>query len=147
MKSKTKTYKKPFPGYRLLMVFVFLLYIAAVVFCCLHTFSGDEIELFRKFLGMPSDKLIHFLMFLPYPLLCCAAYRALTMSTSNIRILITALFTGIFFAGLTEIAQGLLTDTRTPDIYDFAADGIALVLSSLFSIFLLRLLPNDKNGK
>lgn len=144
--ASSKAYR-PFPGYRPLLVAVFLLYVAAVLFCCLHTFSFDEMSTLRRFLGMPSDKLVHFIMFLPYPLLFCAAYRALSMSSTNFRIIFSALLTGVIFAALTEIGQGLLTETRTPDIYDFYADGIALGVSTLSAIFLLRLLPHDKRKK
>ncbi|MCF0173906.1 MAG: VanZ family protein [Bacteroidales bacterium] len=133
-------------GYRLLILTVFVLYVASVIFCCLYAFPNANLSLVKKLFGVSYDKVIHFIMFLPYPMLFSALYRAVFMSASNFKILVIALFSGLFFAGLTELAQGLLTSVRTPDFYDYIADCAAIGVSTLCSIFLLLLIPKD-HGK
>ena len=53
---------------------VFLLYFAAVVWLYFATIETDP-QLPSTFLGIPLDKVAHFLMFLPFPVLGTIAFR------------------------------------------------------------------------
>ena len=52
---------------------LFVLYVAAVLFCCFVRFESLP-EVGRSFLGIPADKAAHFLMFLPWPALFSLAF-------------------------------------------------------------------------
>lgn len=107
---------------------MFLLYIAAVLCLCLLNLSNTAPELPKFFLGIPMDKLAHFLMFFAYPIagwLMLTYNKALRIRTSFIFPVL--LITGLLFAAFTEMAQGLLTTYRQPDSLDFLADAIGII--------------------
>ena len=111
---------------------LFLLYIVAVLCLCLLNLSDKTPELSQYFLGIPMDKLAHFLMFFAYPVV---GWLMLTYNkTIKMRqgfIFPVLLITGLLFAAFTEAAQGLLTTYREPDNMDFIADAIGIISSSL----------------
>ena len=122
--EKRKTY--------IIVTALFLAYIAAVLFLCLANFSDNTIELPKSFLGIPMDKLVHFLMFFAYP---ATGWLMLTYNkTLKMRqrfIFPALLITGLLFAAFTEAAQGYLTSYREADNMDFAADAIGIFSSTL----------------
>ena len=98
---------------------LFFLYLAAIAFLCfMHVDKLPDVD---KFLfGIPADKLAHFLMFLPFPILAYLAYDHLTNR-----------FWSAVLAYGTEYVQGKLP-YRSMDINDFKADALALAISSVF---------------
>lgn len=128
--EKRKTY--------IIVTALFLLYIAAVLCLCLLNLSDKTPELPKYFLGIPMDKLAHFLMFFAYP---ATGWLMLTYNkTIKMRqgfIFPVLLTTGLLFAAFTETAQGLFTTYREPDNLDFIADAIG-ILSSTFLIRALQ---------
>lgn len=128
--QKRKTY--------VIVTALFLLYIAAVLCLCLLNLSDKTPELPKYILGIPMDKLAHFLMFFAYPA------TGWLMLTYNKRIKMrqgfifpVLLTTGLLFAAFTETAQGLFTTYRKPDNLDFVADAIG-ILSCTFLIRVLQ---------
>lgn len=115
---------------------LFFFYVAAVLFLCFaHFEQTPAIE--WSLWGIPSDKVVHFCMFLPFPILAFLAFDRYTDSVRS-----TLLFSGItllvgfLLAWGTEWGQAHLTDYRSGDPLDLLADGTALVLSTLLVIFL-----------
>lgn len=115
---------------------LFFFYVAAVLFLCFaHFEQTPAIE--WSLWGIPSDKIVHFCMFLPFPILAFLAFDRYTDSVRS-----TLLFSGItllvgfLLAWGTEWGQAHLTDYRSGDPLDLLADGTALVLSTLLVIFL-----------
>ena len=115
---------------------IFFLYVAAVLFLCFaHFEQTPAIE--WSLWGIPSDKVVHFCMFFPFPILAFLAFDRYTDSVRS-----TLLFSGItllvgfLLAWGTEWGQAHLTDYRSGDQLDLLADGTALVLSTLLVIFL-----------
>ncbi|MEE3466170.1 MAG: VanZ family protein [Candidatus Cryptobacteroides sp.] len=115
---------------------IFFLYVAAVLFLCFaHFEQTPAIE--WSLWGIPSDKVVHFCMFFPFPILAFLAFDRYTDSVRS-----TLLFSGItllvgfLLAWGTEWGQAHLTDYRSGDPMDLLADGTALVLSTLLVIFL-----------
>ena len=115
---------------------LFCFYVAAVlVLCFAHFEQTPAIE--WSLWGIPSDKVVHFCMFLPFPILAFLAFDRYTDSVRS-----TLLFSGItllvgfLLAWGTEWGQAHLTDYRSGDPLDLLADGTALVLSTLLVIFL-----------
>lgn len=128
--EKRKTY--------IIVTALFLLYIAAVLCLCLLNLSDKTPELPKFFLGIPMDKLAHFLMFFAYP---ATGWLMLTYNKTikmrQVFIFPVLLITGLLFAAFTETAQGLFTTYREPDNLDFVADAIG-ILSSTFLIRFLQ---------
>ena len=125
--EKRKTY--------IIVTALFLVYIAAVLCLCLLNLSNKTPELPKYFLGIPMDKIAHFLMFFAYP---ATGWLMLTYNkTLKMRQGFTfpvLLITGLLFAAFTETAQGLFTTYREPDNMDFVADAIG-ILSCTFLIW------------
>ena len=123
--EKRKTY--------IIVTALFLVYIAAVLCLCLMNFSDNTPELPQFFLGIPMDKLVHFLMFFAYP---ATGWLMLTYNkTLKMRQGFTfpvLLITGLLFAAFTETAQGLFTTYREPDNMDFVADAIGILSCTFF---------------
>lgn len=108
---------------------LFFLYLAAVAFLCfMHV---DKLPDVQKFIfGIPTDKIAHFLMFLPFPILAYLAYDHLTNKLSHAFLFALAtLIVGLLLAYGTEYIQGKLP-YRSMDIRDFKADALAIALST-----------------
>ena len=105
------------------------IYIGAVGYLCFANFN--KLPDVQKFiLGIPTDKIVHFVMFFPFPILAFLAYDRITDTVwKAIGAVLIIASIGCIFAGLTEIVQGSLP-YRSQDISDFAADCISIVLSS-----------------
>ena len=123
--EKRKTY--------IIVTALFLVYIAAVLCLCLLNLSDKTPELPKYFLGIPMDKIAHFLMFFAYP---ATGWLMLTYNkTLKMRQGFTfpvLLITGLLFAAFTETAQGLFTTYREPDNMDFVADAIGILSCTFF---------------
>ncbi len=109
---------------------LFLLYVAVLLFLCFGKFSHMP-DTPSRFLGIAGDKAVHFLMFLPFPVL---TYFAFPHPAGNAwRSVFHAAFilaVGALLAVGTEFVQGFLP-YREADTADFTADFIALCLSTL----------------
>lgn len=125
---------------KLFFIFIFCAYIAAIMTLCLIRPDGMPEKDF-SFFGLPADKIVHFMMFLPFTVL------AFLMTNGSKRkkkhdIAIAAAITaaGIGLAFLTEYFQSL-TDYRSSDIKDIYADIAGLITGSL-AIFINITLRN-----
>ena len=121
-------------GRRLIARILFFLYLVAVLVLCFGQFK-DAPSLPWTLLGIPSDKLVHFCMFFPFPILAFLAFDKYTETPRS-----TFLFSGItFLVGValafgTEWGQAHLTTYRSGDPLDWVADVSALFLSTLIVI-------------
>ena len=121
-------------GKRLIARILFFLYLAAVLVLCFGQFK-DAPSVPWTLLGIPSDKLVHFCMFFPFPILAFLAFDKYTETPRS-----TFLFSGItFLVGValafgTEWGQAHLTTYRSGDPLDWVADVSALFISTLIVI-------------
>ena len=121
---------------------IMLLYIAAVAYLCFANFNKLP-QAPRSLLGIPADKVVHFCMFFPFPILGFLAYDDLTDTPLKaFAALISISAIGCIFAGITEIIQGSLP-YRSQDIKDFGADCLAIGIASL-TVFIIDLLKMRK---
>ena len=110
------------------------LYAAAVAFLCFWDFGGIMAPP-PCLAGIPLDKIAHFLMFLPLPLLCRFAYPPREGDFGHAaRLALTVLCIGVLVAWGTEYLQGL-SGWRTRSGWDFAADVIGLAAASAMILF------------
>ena len=112
---------------------IFAAYIVAVLCLTLLDLSDKTPELPKYFLGIPMDKIAHFLMFLPYPVIAYIAFRPSGERKWAHLLVLTAVFAvGIGMAIGTERLQGL-ADYRSYEIEDFYADVFGMECSSLIT--------------
>ena len=101
-----------------IMLCIYIVVVA--VLCFMKTDSLPSVEL--HFLGIPIDKLAHFIMFMPYPILVYLMFFDRNRSRLlDLCILAVCIAMGIGTAIGTEQLQAM-TQYRTPDINDVYAD-------------------------
>ena len=114
---------------------LFFLYVAGVLLLCFGKFDNTP-SIGWSFLGIPTDKLVHFCMFFPFPILAFLAFDQFTATVPQTLLFSgLTLLVGILLALGTEWGQAHLTDYRSGDPLDLLADCIALVLSTLVIIW------------
>lgn len=104
----------------------FCIYLAAVALLCfLKPSSLPEMNV-KTLFGLPIDKVLHFLMFLPYPVLAGLSFISGKQKLGwNIVILLVLAVVGIGLAYGTELIQSQ-TEYRSYEIADFHADIIGI---------------------
>lgn len=118
-------------GRRLTGAVLLIVYLGAVAYCCFGHFNDLPEISSESFLGIPTDKIVHFLMFFPFPILCHLTFSGHGGSTRHTIISVAVIFiTGGILAAATEIGQSF-TNYRSGDILDFAADALSLAISSI----------------
>lgn len=110
---------------------LFLLYVCAVCLVCFAD-SSSLPKLQRFIFGIPTDKIVHFIMFAPFPILSYLSFdHPSGKPGKSVLFVFLALLAGSALAISTEIIQSCLPH-RSMDIYDFYADTLALGASSVF---------------
>lgn len=114
---------------------LFILYLGTVALICFM--RPDRLpDLQKTIFGFPTDKVAHFMMFLPFPIL---SFMAFVPSAKKVWVValhsFLVLLAGCAVAALTEYVQGFLP-YRTKDFSDFKADLLALSISTLL-VFLV----------
>ena len=123
---------------RIISVFIFCLYIAAVAYLCFAR-PDDMPQLPQLWLGLPADKVGHFLMFTPFPLLGYLTFEVKEMSVGRKLFLIAILI--VFGAGMalgTEYVQARL-EYRSSENSVLLADVIGLITGGIFTLIYLFL--------
>lgn len=106
------------------------IYILVLAYLCLGHFDHMP-NISKTFLGLPIDKVVHFCMFLPFPVLAFLAYDRHTETPwSAILCILVTFLLGAALAGGTELLQGATTH-RSAEWSDFLSDCIALAVSCL----------------
>ena len=121
---------------------LFGLYLVAVAVLCFAHFPESE-DVPKSLLGIPMDKIVHFLMFFPFPVLAYLAFdRYPGKRGASVLRTAAALLCGCAFAAVTELVQSRLP-YRSGDPADFRADAFSLLLSSVL-VLILILVQNRK---
>ena len=116
---------------KILFRILFLLYLSGVLYLCFGRFDNTPSVEWSLF-GIPTDKLVHFCMFFPFPILAFLAFDRYTETARQTLTFVgITLAVGILLALGTEWGQAHFTDYRSGDPWDLVADTSALVLSSL----------------
>ena len=114
-------------------VAVFILYLGVLVYLCFgHPTAFFKVP--RSLWGIPIDKVIHFLMFFPYPFFAQAAFYF----KNRWRSLVFVIITGIIFCFAFELLQDKITTYRTTDSWDLFYNVAAVTAgSSIIALFTL----------
>lgn len=130
---------------RIYQKLILLLYIAAVIYLCFGKFESLP-NVSRSFFGIPTDKIVHFIMFFPMTILIYWAFDWKTDKLSKSLILtIGLLLFGLLMGTATEFGQGL-TNYRSKDPLDFKADMLAVSISA-FIVFIIDMIKNLRKCK
>lgn len=115
---------------RYIWALVLCCYFAAVLMVCLA--RPEQIpSLSRSLWGIPVDKIGHFLMFLPYPVIAYTAFKPTYPGRwQHILVLLAVFAVGVGLAMGTEHLQGL-SEYRSYEIEDFYADILGMECSAL----------------
>ena len=107
---------------------VFAVYLLAVLVLCFGEFDSTQ-DVPKYLWGLPTDKIVHFVMFLPFVFLAYMSFASLPKRRSQaILLALAALAAGALMAVATEIGQSLTT-YRSGDAWDFVADASGLGLA------------------
>ena len=122
-----------------------LLYIIVVAILCFARFSTISPSTPSIF-GIPADKIVHFFMFLPFPVLAFFSLRIRHGGVVKTMLLLVLVFiVGCLLAWGTEYIQGKLP-YRSMDPADFGADRLGLICGALFAFFIKLFSPKKKNA-
>ena len=114
---------------RIVFRILLVVYVLAVLYLCFGYFRTLP-SVSRYMWGFPTDKVVHFLMFLPFPLLAYGALDVRPRSFFLSLLLVAGIFAaGCVLSGGTEVVQSFLY-WRSGDLRDFEADALALGISS-----------------
>lgn len=129
---------------RKLYIAFFCIYLTAVgLLCFLRPSSLPEMDI-KTFLGIPIDKLLHFLMFLPYPILAGLVFIGKEQKMAvcmSILIILAILGVGISYG--TELIQAR-TGYRSYEIGDFYADMTGIATGFIISVIYLTYIKLKK---
>ena len=114
-----------------------------VAFLCFADFN-DLPDIQKTILGFPADKVVHFCMFFPLPIIGYMAFGVEqdTRFRTLLAIINICAFSCIF-AGVTELVQGSLP-YRSEDINDFAVDCLSIGISGLL-VFIFALFDSGES--
>ena len=127
--------------YRIFYILAFCVYIATILTLCLikpDDLPQPEIYLF----GLPVDKVVHFLMFLPFPVLVyMMLFEKARKKWLDTLILAGGMALGLCAALGTEFLQSL-TQYRSADIHDVYADMQGICLGGIIVLAFIILRKN-----
>ena len=110
---------------------LFVVYLLAIAWLCFWRFDSLP-DVPRFFLGIPMDKIVHFTMFFPFPILAYFAFDRFTEKWwVSLLFTLGTFLTGALIAAGTEVGQARLTTYRSGDPKDYLADLLALGISSV----------------
>ena len=115
---------------------LFVVYLIAVAWLCFGDFhSLPSVE--KSLWGIPTDKIVHFVMFFPFPVLAYFAFdRYAEKFWPSVLWTLVSLMAGALVAAGTEYGQARLTTWRSGDPNDFKADLMALAASTVIVLIL-----------
>jgi len=114
---------------------LFFLYLCCIAFLCFARL-GDMSAMEHSLAGIPTDKIAHFLMFLPMPILTYLSFDHRDRRPGKtVLFAFLTILSGCAIAYGTELIQAKIP-YRSFDMKDFYADSVAVVLSALMTMII-----------
>ena len=119
---------------------LFFIYILIVLFLSLYSFSNSDIRISPRIFGVESDKVIHFMMYLPFPFLA-----RFSLKCRKYPIIFAA---GIIISAVAELLQHLVPE-RSFELYDLVANFSAILAGTVFVYALDKIIfkRDDRPGR
>ncbi|OFX80355.1 MAG: hypothetical protein A2X17_00375 [Bacteroidetes bacterium GWF2_41_61] len=109
---------------------LFLIYIFTIIFASLYSFKNTSVDLSGFIFGIRADRLIHFIMFLPFPFFAWLAFgTGIKRHTIRFSMSVLAL-SGLLISTLTETLQ-TLNPNRDFDYVDLIANYSAIIMGTI----------------
>lgn len=110
-----------------------LIYFAVLAFLCFYKFTPSQ-DIPTTLFGIPSDKIVHFVMFLPFPIICLYAFHSSNGKVGRFVLFLFVMYiAGLLLASGIEIGQKFV-GYRSGDVWDFVADSIGLATGTLIIV-------------
>ena len=123
---------------------ILCVYFAAVMFLCLMR-PGTIPEMSSELWGIPMDKIAHFLMFFPYPVIAYITFKPDDRKNwPHLLVLLAVFAIGIGLAMGTEKLQGL-SEYRSYEVTDFYADVFGMECSAFLVILYIFFRKKSKD--
>ena len=120
-----------YKGQNIIIYIIFLLYITSVFFLCFFNPSKIGVELTKHFLGIPLDKILHFILFFPFPITFYFVMEYTPILNQIKYRLCIGLLLGCIISLLTELIQYYFIAGRQGDWLDYIADIIGLSIATI----------------
>ncbi len=119
------------------------IYLAAVAYLCFMK-PDDLPEVRPDIFGIPLDKIVHFLMFFPFPIVAYEAFKPKGgRKLIHIAVLMILYSVGLGLAIGTEHIQGML-GYRSEDINDFYADLTGMSCAAIMTAVYILAKKNNR---
>lgn len=109
---------------------LFFVYLTVILFVMIFTIHTEEIKAPDYILGIAIDKVVHFIVFLPYPFLLWLAFNKRFARYKNLFVCCLVPISGLIFAIATEFLQSV-NPARDFDYYDILANILSIIFASL----------------
>lgn len=130
-------------GLNIFFRILFFVYLTGVLLLCFGHFESLP-SAPHTLLGLPTDKVVHFFMFLPFPFLAFLAFDRFTETVkASLLFTLGSFGMGFLLALGTELGQAWLTDYRSGDPWDLVADMLAILLACIL-VFILDVRKQKK---
>ena len=109
---------------------LFFIYLTGLCFCCFWNFRGS-IGLDNDLWGIRMDKVVHFLLFFPLPIVSYMAFPQLRNTSGRyLKFSILSVAAGVLLGAVIELIQGW-SGYRSCGMADLLADFCGLVSAAL----------------
>ncbi|MHC1778688.1 MAG: VanZ family protein [Bacteroidales bacterium] len=125
---------------------VFYLYIALVLFASLYSFNNTKIDLSEYLFGLRVDRIVHYILFLPYSVNAWLAFGSSLKKYSVKYAQLYTLLSGILVSSMTEYLQ-TLTPYRDFDLLDLSSNYLGIISGSLIVYLLNKYAKNVWPGR
>jgi len=125
---------------------VFYIYILLVLFASLYSFKETKIDLSEYILGIRVDRIVHFILFLPYSVNAWLAFGSSLKKYSGRYSQLYILFSGLVVSSVTEYLQ-TLTPYRDFDIFDLSSNYLGIMSGSILVYILNKYAKNVWPGR
>ncbi|MCK9628882.1 MAG: VanZ family protein [Bacteroidales bacterium] len=109
---------------------LFFIYVIGILSIMVFTIHTEEINAPDYILGIAIDKVVHFIVFLPYPFLLWLAFNKRFSRYKNLFVCCLVPVTGLIFAIATEFLQSV-NPARDFDYYDILANILSIIFASI----------------
>lgn len=125
-------------------MFLFLVYLGMIAWCCFGHFDSLP-KVSKELFGIPTDKVAHFIMFSPFVILGYPSFASFARKRRGKILVFASVFLGgLLVACATEAGQAL-TDYRSGDPADLAADAAGLVAGAVVTFAAILILKHRTN--